>query len=168
MMDLGLQSPALGCGFGLPYVLVRTPRPYDTTTLNYNWQVWNAKAFSVYTTATYSIDEQSAWESVEAVLRFLSAQHLLSDMHFDEPKPCRIVTESSLVSVHTHSAGIYRRFYHPGDHVRTGQALCEILHPLEGTVLDRVCSPVNGRVFFAHKSPLGYERGVIYKIIVDA
>ena len=75
--------------------------------------------------------------------------------------------ESSLVSVHTHAAGIYRRFYHPGDRVRAGQALCEILHPLEGTVIDRVCSPVSGRVFFAHKSPLVYERGVIYKIIVD-
>ena len=167
MMDLGLQSPTLGCSFGLPYVLVRNPRPYDTTTLNYNWQVWETKAFSVYTTATDSIDEQSARESIEAVLRFLSAQGLLMDMHFDESEPCRIVPESSLVSVHTHAAGIYRRFYHPGDRVRAGQALCEILHPLEGTVIDRVCSPVSGRVFFAHKSPLVYERGVIYKIIVD-
>ena len=57
MMDLGLQSSAMGCSFGLPYVLVRNPRPYDTTTLNYNWQVWETKAFSVYTTATDSIDE---------------------------------------------------------------------------------------------------------------
>ena len=34
-------------------------------------------------------------------------------------------------------------------------------------MIDCVCSPVSGRVFFAHKSPLVYERGVIYKIIVD-
>ena len=129
--------------------------------------MWETKAFSVYTTATDSIDEQSARESIEAVLRFLSAQGLLLELHFDDPEPCRIVPESSLVSVHTHAAGIYRRFYHPGDRVRAGQALCEILHPLEDTVIDRVCSPVGGRVFFAHISPLVYERGVIYKIIAD-
>ena len=31
--------------FGLPYAFIRTPRPYDTTTLNYNWQIWETKAF---------------------------------------------------------------------------------------------------------------------------
>ena len=75
--------------------------------------------------------------------------------------------ESSLVSVHTHAAGIYRRFHHPGDYVSAGQPLCEILHPLEGAVIDRVLSPASGRVFFAHRSPLVCERGVVYKIITD-
>ena len=26
---------------------VRKPLPFDTTLLNYNWQIWNAKAFSI-------------------------------------------------------------------------------------------------------------------------
>ena len=26
--------------FGLPYVVLRKVRPYDTTTLNYNWKIW--------------------------------------------------------------------------------------------------------------------------------
>ena len=80
----------------------------------------------------------------------------------------RIVTESGLVSVHTPEAGLYRRFYHPGDRIRAGQVLCEIVHPLEGEVLSRVTSPVDGRVFFAHHSPLVKERGVVYKIITGA
>ena len=46
--------------------------------------------------------------------------------------------------------------------------LCEIVHPLEGDVLARVTSPVDGRVFFAHHSPLVKERGVVYKIITGA
>ena len=168
MMDLGYQEPSLGCAFGLPYVLLRNPRPYDTTTLNYNWQVWETQAFSVYITGTEEIDERSTRESVEAVLRFLSAQGVIRENRWGEGEHSRIVTESGLVSVHTPAAGLYRRFYHPGDRVREGQVLCEIVHPLEGDVLARVTSPVDGRVFFAHHLPLAKERGVVYKIITGA
>lgn len=165
MMDLGYQSPELGFDFGLPYVLLRTPRPYDSTTLNYNWQVFESQAFSVYTTATDEIDERSARESVDAVLRFLAARGVLRTNSFGPGEPSRIVTEGELVAVHTPAAGIYRRFFVPGDRVREGQVLCEILHPLEGDTLARVVSPVTGRVFFAHHAPLAKERGVVYKII---
>lgn len=34
-----------GKDFGLPYVSVSEPAPFDTTLLNYNWQIWNTKAF---------------------------------------------------------------------------------------------------------------------------
>lgn len=165
MMDLGYQSPDLGRAFGLPYVLLRHPRPYDSTTLNYNWQVWETQAFSIYSTATDEIDERSARESVEAVLRFLSARGVLVPGLFGPGEPSRIVTESDLIPVHAAVSGVYRRFFHPGDRIREGQVLCEILHPLEGEVVARVASPVNGRVFFAHHSPLVSERGVVYKII---
>ena len=37
-----------GKDFGLPYVSVSEPAPLDTTLLNYNWQNWNTKAFSLY------------------------------------------------------------------------------------------------------------------------
>lgn len=37
-----------GKDFGLPYVSVSEPAPFDTTLLNYNWQNWNTKAFSLY------------------------------------------------------------------------------------------------------------------------
>ncbi|MDO5298464.1 MAG: M14 family metallopeptidase [Clostridia bacterium] len=165
MMDLGYQSPDLGRAFGLPYVLLRHPRPYDSTTLNYNWQVWETQAFSIYSTATDEIDERSARESVEAVLRFLSARGVLVPGLFGPGEPSRIVTESDLIPVHAAVSGVYRRFFHPGDRIREGQVLCEILHPLEGEVVARVASPVNGRVFFAHHSPLVSERSVVYKII---
>ena len=33
--------------------------PIDTTTLNYNWQIWETNAFSIYTKETDEVDEQS-------------------------------------------------------------------------------------------------------------
>ena len=60
MMDTGRQNPDLGCEFGLPYVYVRTPRSYDQTTLNYNWQLCGTQAYSLYAGKTREIDEASA------------------------------------------------------------------------------------------------------------
>ena len=72
MMDTGRQNTSLAGLFGLPYVVVRRPKPIDTTTLNYNWQIWDTSAFSLYTTETDFIDEVSARQAVAAVLRFLT------------------------------------------------------------------------------------------------
>lgn len=40
MMDCDYSSVDIARQFGLPYVVLRKVRPYDTTTLNYNWQIW--------------------------------------------------------------------------------------------------------------------------------
>ena len=63
--------------------------------------------------------------------------------------------------------GAMVRDFHPGDRVRAGQTLLDILHPLEGEVIARAVSPADGRVFFAHHAPLVKERGVVYKIITE-
>lgn len=72
MMDTGYQNASLANLFGLPYVVIRQPQPIDTATLNYNWQIWNTNAFSVYTSATVQIDERAARMAVASVLRFLT------------------------------------------------------------------------------------------------
>ncbi|MDY4742615.1 MAG: hypothetical protein SO361_05890 [Lachnospira sp.] len=40
MMDCDYSSVDIARQFGLPYVVLRKVRPYDTTTLNYNWKIW--------------------------------------------------------------------------------------------------------------------------------
>ena len=65
MMETGFQSPSLANLFGLPYVVIRKPRPVDTKTLNYNWQNQSTAAFSVYTNKTDELDEKSAVRATE-------------------------------------------------------------------------------------------------------
>jgi integrase len=55
-----LQNTELAKKFGLPYVMVRNPKPYDTTVLNYNWQIFDTYAFSVYSGNTDTINKESA------------------------------------------------------------------------------------------------------------
>lgn len=71
MMKTGFEDIELAKDFGLPYIYRRNARPYDTTTLNYNRQLWDTKAFSIYTNATDHIDILSARGAINAVLTFL-------------------------------------------------------------------------------------------------
>lgn len=167
MMDLGYQDPEAALAFGLPYVLLRTPRPYDTTTLNYNWQVFESTAYSFYTAGTDQVDERAVRESVAAVLRFLQREGIITGTDYGMGEHGRIVPESHLCSVAASTPGVYRRFFHPGDRVRAGQPLCEIFDPLEGEVLSTLCAPEDGRVLFAHRSALVAERDVLYKLITE-
>lgn len=164
MMETGFQNTSLANLFGLPYVVVRKPRPIDTTTLNYNWQLWETSAFSVYTSETDIVDEESARMAVSAVLRFLTRMGILR-YNSHSGYIASIINEDELTTVKTKTAGIYRRIVHPGQEVCKGQIMAEILDPYEGEVVDRVESPTDGIVFFAHKKPLVTESEVVYKII---
>ena len=77
MMKTGYEDTKTALEFGLPYVILHTPRPFDTTTLNYNWQIWGVKAFSLYTTTTETIDPSSSKQAVDAILNFLSKERII-------------------------------------------------------------------------------------------
>lgn len=164
MMEAGMQNASLANLFGMPYVVIRHPRPYDTTTLNYNWQVWNTNAFSVYTSATDHIDEHSARMAVASVLRFLTRMGILRYTNHGG-YIASVLREEDLTNVKSDLPGIFRRHVEPGQEVYRGEVLASITDPLEGEIISRVLSPTEGIVFFAHNAPLVMEGTVIFKII---
>lgn len=164
MMKTGYEDVDMAKLFGLPYVLLRKPAPIDTTTLNYNWQVWETDAFSLYSNATDEVDEVSAEQAVSAVLRFLTNKGIIRYQNH-HGYLSSVIEESELVAVKTKVGGIYRRKKIPGDEVKMGDEMAEIIHPYEGHVIDKVLAPVDGVVFFSHKKPLVTESEIVYKII---
>ncbi|NDL68251.1 M14 family metallopeptidase [Anaerotalea alkaliphila] len=164
LMDTGHQNASLGTLFGLGYVLLRTPRPYDTTTLNYNWQLQNTHAFSIYTNETDRIDPHSAKEAVASILRFLTRMGILK-YHSHGGYISHILKETDLHTVTSGTSGIFRRMVGPGDEARYGDVLAEVIHPYEGHVIHRIFSPTDGLVFFAHRNPLVMENEGVFKLI---
>jgi predicted deacylase len=150
--------------FGMPYGLIRKPFPYDTATLNYNWQVWNCQAFSLFASYTDHIGKQSTQNAVNAALRFLIAKGLLDwNMHQGS---CTCILKENLIShVHTKSGGILKKHVSIGDEINEGDLLCEIIHPLEGYTIDRIVSPVDGTVFFSHNKQLVMEHSDLFMLI---
>ena len=120
LMDEGYSDPETAGQFGLPFVVIRKVRPYDTTTLNYNWQVWDTQAFSLYTSTTSRIDAGSAGQAVLAVMNFLSAQGMIR-YHVPEIQESRVIRDTDMISVQTARSGIFEAQVKAGEHVRTGQ-----------------------------------------------
>ncbi len=164
MMETGYQNASLANLFGLPYVVVHKPAPIDTGTLNYNWQAAGTAAFSLFTRTNREIDERSAGQAVAAVLRFLKRMGIIRyDSHSGYIS--HVLHARDLSDVHAGRAGIFRGLVRPGDDVRYGRPLAEIIDPQEGTVRETVIAPTDGIVFFAHTGALINQGDMVYRLV---
>ncbi len=164
MMDTGFTDAEIMKDFGLKFGIVRKPRPYDTTTLNYNWQVWETKAFSVYANATDEVDTEAADEAVNAILRFMNNRGIVSA----KTPPgyiTEILNENKTRQIQSESAGMFFRTARIGSTVERGDVLGKIVDPFDGELVAEIRTPVSGTVYFAYNSPLINAKTVCFKII---
>ncbi|MCH5205220.1 MAG: succinylglutamate desuccinylase/aspartoacylase family protein [Oscillospiraceae bacterium] len=164
IMDTGFTDNTIMKDFGLEYGIIRKPRPYDTTTLNYNWQIWETKAFSVYANATDVIDENSADETTAAILRFMNNRGIV----FTKTHPgyiTEITNESEIRQIQSEAAGIFVSLTEVGKTVSRGDIIGRITDPFDGEVVSEIRTPVSGIVFFEYHNPLINEKTVCFKII---
>ncbi len=164
MMQTGYQPEAEGSMFGLPYVYVKKPHPYDTTILNYNWQIWGTKAFSLYAGRTETISEKSTCEACEAILRFMSSIGIVR--HTSRPGyQSIVVSDGNFTNVRAASAGVFYKIKGAREFVEKGEALAKILDPYDGSLRLTVNAPASGSIFFAHDKPLVLQNTLLYKIV---
>ncbi len=164
MMQTGYQPEAEGALFGLPYVYVKRPHPYDTTILNYNWQIWGTKAFSLYTEHTETISEKSTRQACEAILRFMSNIGILR--HTPRPGYRSVrVSDDDFTNVKAYSAGVFYKIKDAKEYVTEGDVLAQILDPYDGSVRLTVKAPTSGTIFFAHDKPMVLQNTLLYKIV---
>ncbi len=167
MMSTDWSDAQTACDFGLPYVFVREPLPIDTTTLNYNWQIWATRAYTILTSETDRIDVVSAEIAVNAVLRFLVQRGVLS---CQVPKGvlAQQLRDDDILNVHAAAAGIFRCLVKPGDLVCKDDLLGEIIDPGQGHVLREVRSHGQGCVFFACRDALVMQRQILFGLKLAA
>lgn len=166
MMTTGLENRELAKKFGLPYVVLRQTRPYDTTTLNYNWQVWETNAFSLYTTVTSRMDKESAKQGIQAILHFMYQEGILTEMVEPVPeKKIRVISDIDMVIARTKEAGFFEYYTKTGASVKKGDILARVLRPSDGEILDEVKAPVDGILFFLYTEPLVYAKTAVIKMI---
>lgn len=152
--------------FGLKYIVERTVRPYDTATLNYNWQVWDTIAFSLYTNTTSRISNTGAGQAVLSVMNFLANNDIIKYGAIGRKK-IRTFEDTQLISVRTAKSGFYEPLVKAGDYVEAGTPLANILNPYEGDILETLFAPVDGTIFFQHNEPLTYANTAVIKLLED-
>ncbi|MEE1304309.1 MAG: M14 family metallopeptidase [Agathobacter sp.] len=151
--------------FGLKYIVERNVRPYDTATLNYNWQVWNTKAFSLYTNTTESISKKGAGQAVLSIMNFLANKGIIKYEAIMEKKT-RVVDDTEFISVRTAKSGFFEPLVRAGEQVEGGTPLANILDPYEGTILETLYAPIEGVIFFIHNDPLTYANTAVIKMLL--
>ena len=166
MMKTGRENIELAKKFGLPYVVLHTPRPFDTTTLNYNWQVWNTQAFSIYTTSTGAIDKESADQAVSAILNFMSKEGIIDYQGF-EGYISRVVDTKDMLNVRADCAGFFEGLIKAGQKVKRDSVMARITDPYTGEVKREIKAPEDGIVAFVHNETLAYQYTAVIKLIVD-
>lgn len=164
IMKTGYENVEKARQFGLPYIVLKVPRPYDTTTLNYNWQIWETDAFSLYTTTTERLEEESAEEIVDAIMRFLAANDILMEER-EKGQECKVVSDREFLSVRPKKAGIFKPAVGVRQQVKKGQLLASILDACLGDVIEELHAPADGVVFFLHDKPLVYADTAVVKLL---
>ncbi len=163
IMDTGRDYLDKARTFNLPYIVKRTPRPYDTTTLNFNWQIWGTDAFSLYSTTTEHIDVAGAGQIVQAIRDFMVSAEIIKENPV-QPVEARVIRDGDLVSVRPYRAGFFRSEIQVGERVKRDQVLAVITDPYDGTVHEKLISPTDGSVFFVHSHPMTYANTAVIKI----
>ncbi len=164
MMQTGHESTNLANLFGLPYVITSDIRSFDTTTLNYNWQIAGTDAFSIYSGGTERINQKDAEIAVSSVLRFLSRMGII---HYN----CQggymptVMQEEEMLSIKADDAGFFHQLVGTNEEVHRGQKLADIIDPMDGRTVSEVVAPADGIIFFVQEQPMIYQNVVIYKMI---
>jgi len=153
--------------FGLPYVCLKESSPFDTTTLNYNWQIWDTKAYMIFGGKNSEIESSRTEAMILTLVNFLSRIGAIdSDLKNTTPSYDSIVfDESQLVTIHAESAGIFQKIKSAGEMVSEGELLANIIDPYEGTVKTEVRAPKDGVVFYVLDQPLALLHTPLYRII---
>ncbi len=166
MMKTGNENVDMAKKFGLPYVVLHSPRPFDTATLNYNWQIWETNAFSIYTSSTEKIDKASADQGVNAVLSFLAKEGLIEYHNISERKT-KVVESDKFLSVRANNAGFLESLVKAGEHVIKGQVMAYVTDPYTSDILQTVTASEDAIVAFEYDSPIAYKNTALFKLILD-
>jgi hypothetical protein len=153
-----------GADFGFPYVLHHVPGSFDTTTLHYNWRLWDTEAYTLYTDETSQINEASADETVRAILRFADARGIV---YWPNHRGYHAIElgEGGLVAVPSPTGGIFCPNVQVGDIVCEGDLLGEVIDTLRGTTKAELWAPSSGCVFYASHTPLMNEGTLAFQIV---
>lgn len=152
--------------FGLPYISLRTPKPFDTTTLNYNWQIWETKAYSLYGGQNDDVSAAGNRKMVDVLLKFIrriglsKAVNNASRLSYESI----VIIDEDLVKIQSPAAGIFQSLVAAGDEVSADQVIAHIVDPYEGVVIQDLVSPCDGVVFYVLNKPLALQNAPLFEI----
>lgn len=165
LFHTGYEDIKAASMFGLPFVSIRNPLPFDTTLLNYNWQIWDTKAFSLYSGHTAYIDHATSEQALTAIKRFLYKSGVSLERVQGPGYESEVFNEDCLLTIKSTSAGFFIPLRKAGEEVNGGDVLANIVSPLDGSIIEEIRAPESGTLFFSHNHPHALGHAPVYKLL---
>jgi len=163
-LQTGYEDRELGKKFGLKYQYIRETHPQETATLNYNWQIWGTKAFSLYAGGTSIIDYDSAKIAIDATLNFMYEMNWI-EYKGSSRELTRVIDDKDLFVVKSKRAGIFYSKKKISESVKKGEILAEVIDPILGDILCEIIAPFESEVFYSHSDALIFENKIAYILL---
>ena len=148
---------------GMGFVHYRPHEPVETAMLQYNWQLWETKAFSIVFGKNGSIDQGDTDQVHTAIVRFLSKRDIL-DFHVFEGHKSNILDPNRITIVKASRAGIFISKVRCGTAIKKGEVVGVIMDALSGKKLEKMLSPCEGIVTCQYAHPLIFQNSIAFRI----
>jgi predicted deacylase len=163
LIDSGYEDMESVKDLGLGFIHYRPHEPTETVMLQYNWQLWETKAFSIVFGKNGSIDHNASSEVHSAIVRFLSKRKIL-DFALFEGRVSNIVDPHKITIVKASRAGIFISRIQCGSQVQKGEVVGKIMDALTGETLEDMRSPCEGIVTCQYSHPLIFQNSIAFRI----
>jgi hypothetical protein len=148
---------------GLGFIHYRPHEPVETAMLQYNWQLWETKAFSIVFGKNGAIDKGSSAEVHAAIVRFLSKRGVV-DFHVFEGRSSNVIDPDLITILKASRAGIFISSVRCGAYVKQGEKVGKIIDALSGKRLEKMVSPCEGIVTCQYSHPLIFQNSIAFRI----
>lgn len=150
--------------FGFRLISHRELMPIDTVSLQYNWQLWETKAYSVMCPNSSQIDLDSSNDVFEGVIQFLSKNSLI-DYKVLNGFESTVATQENIEIVKSPKSGIFIIAKKEGTSVSKGDVIGQIVHSLDGEIIHNFISPSNGMIVCCYKNGLILEGALAFRVV---
>lgn len=149
--------------FGMKFIHHRKSKTIETVSLQYNWQLWGTKAYSIMCSSTKQVDKKDYSQINQAILRFMNRSKIIDFSMFNGYESTVIETEEIEV-IKSPRSGIFIPKEDPGNYVVKNQVIGEVIHALEGETIHTFLAPCDGMLTCNFSNSLIYENAVAFRI----
>ncbi|MBU0631805.1 succinylglutamate desuccinylase/aspartoacylase family protein [bacterium] len=150
--------------FGFRIIHHKELKPTDTVSLQYNWQLWGTKAYSIICPNVNHVNTATSNEVLEGVINFLSKKKIIKYKLLSGYQST-IIRKPDIEIIKTPKSGIFIPTKKIGAYVAKDEMIGKIVHSLEGEVVHRIFAPCNGLIACHYKNALIFENAVAFRVV---
>lgn len=149
--------------FGLKFIHHRAMKTIETVSLQYNWQLWGTKAYSIMCPITQEIDKQKSSQIRQAILRFMHRQKIIDFSMFNGYEST-VISSDEIETIKSEQSGLFISKENPGTYISKNQVIGEVIDALQGHCIHEFVSPCDGMITCHYNNSLIYENAVAFRI----